>query len=62
MKVKVNKDVCIGCGTCMSLCADVFEFDKNNKSQVKKDADIEKNQKCIETAKDSCPVQAIDVE
>ena len=27
MKLKINKDKCIGCGQCVSLCEDVFDFD-----------------------------------
>lgn len=57
--VKVNKDVCIGCGTCVSVCPEVFELDKNNKSQVKKNADLEKNDGCIKDSIDQCPVSAI---
>lgn len=56
---KVDKDLCIGCGSCVSLCPEVFELDKNSKSHVKKGADLAKNKKCIEEAKDVCPVQAI---
>ncbi len=57
--VQVNKDVCIGCGTCVSVCPDVFELDENNKSQVKKNADLEKNDGCIKDSIDQCPVSAI---
>ena len=27
MKVKVNRDACIGCGACAAICPDVFEID-----------------------------------
>ena len=27
MKVKVNRDSCIGCGACAAICDDVFEID-----------------------------------
>ena len=26
MKVKVDKDTCIGCGACQAICSDVFEY------------------------------------
>lgn len=62
MKLVVNKNLCIGCGSCVSLCGDVFEFDKDNKSQVKPQADLKKNANCVKQAIDSCPVQAISEE
>lgn len=59
MTVKVNKELCIGCGTCISLCEEVFELNEEGKSQVKDGADLAKNADCIKQAVDSCPVQAI---
>ena len=34
MKLKINKDKCIGCGQCVSLCEDVFDFDDDNLAKV----------------------------
>lgn len=62
MKVKVDQEKCIGCGLCINICPGVFEFDANNKSQVKKDANLEKNKDCIKEAIQSCPVTAISEE
>lgn len=61
MKVKINKNKCLGCGLCMSLCPEVFIL-KNGKSQVKEKADLEKNKEKIKEAADNCPVQAIEIE
>jgi len=60
MPVKVNKEKCIGCGLCVSLCPDVFEIGEDGKSQIIKGADLGKNEKCIKEAKEGCPVQAIE--
>lgn len=60
MGVKVNKEKCIGCGLCVNLCPEVFEFDEDNKSKVKGGADFEKNKECIKEAVQSCPVAAIE--
>ncbi len=60
--VKVNKDKCIGCGLCVSLCPDVFEIGEEGKSEVIKGADLKKNEKCIQESKESCPVEAIEVD
>jgi len=56
-KPVVNKDICIGCGLCASLCPDVFELEKDSyKSKVRgKCKDID----CCQNAIDSCPVGAI---
>lgn len=55
---KIDTEKCIGCGACVSICAEVFELNDEAKSVVKK-ADYAKNAKGIEEAKESCPVQAI---
>ena len=59
-KIEVDKNKCIGCGTCAALAPEVFELDKNNKSVVKdiNGADVE----TIKLAADSCPVEAIKIE
>lgn len=49
--MKVNKEKCIGCGACVSVCPDVFEL-VNGKSKVLSDED------CDESV-DVCPVGAI---
>ena len=58
-KLVVDKNKCIGCGTCIALCPGVFKLDKDSKAKVKP---IAKDQTCIQEAIDSCPVQAINWE
>lgn len=57
--VKVDKDKCIGCGACAATCPQVFELGGDGKSQLKKGADLKKNEKCIKEAITNCPVEAI---
>lgn len=59
MKVVVNDD-CTACGTCASLCEDVFDL-KDDKAIVKKSADLEANKECIEQAIEACPAEAISI-
>lgn len=60
MKATINKNLCIGCGTCVSMCPDVFEMSDDHKSQVKENSDSSKcNLKDVATA---CPASAISVE
>lgn len=52
----VNKEKCIGCGACTSICPSTFEM-KDGKAQVKEGAKTD--EKCIDEAVESCPVNAI---
>lgn len=58
--VKVNKETCIGCGLCVSICPEVFEIKEDGKAEVKVGVDLEKNKKCIDEAIQSCSVNAIE--
>lgn len=60
MSYKVNKGKCIGCGLCVSLCPEVFELGEDSKSEIKKEADLEKNKERIKEVIQSCPVGAIE--
>ena len=55
---KINKEKCIGCGTCESLCPDVFELKDDGKAYVKENANCDKAG-CCKDAVESCPVDAI---
>lgn len=56
MKVKVDKEKCIGCGLCESICPKVFVM-KDGKAVAKANT----NEKCAKEAADSCPVNVISV-
>jgi ferredoxin len=55
--VSVDKEKCIGCGACISLCGEVFEF-KDGKAVVKKGKEKLKIP-CVKEAVETCPVTAI---
>jgi ferredoxin len=58
--VKVDKNMCIGCGACAATCPAVFDMnDQDGKAEVKSGADLKKNAKCTKEAIDNCPVDAI---
>ena len=57
-KPTVNGDLCIGCGTCESLCPNVFKIE-NGKSHVVSD---ECGDCDLQESVDSCPVNAISLE
>ncbi len=55
MVIKIDKEKCIGCGLCSSICGEVFEMTDDMKAKVKK----QKNLPCVKEAAESCPVEAI---
>jgi len=55
MKISIDKEACIGCGACESICPSVFVM-KDDKAVAKKK---ESDDKCVKDATDSCPVNAI---
>lgn len=59
MKAKVNKDTCIGCGLCSSICEQVFEMDDDAKAIAKVSEFPKEKQDEARDAKSSCPVDAI---
>ena len=61
MKVKVNKDACIGCGACAAICDEVFEINDEGLSEVKAEEVKEELQDEVRDAADSCPTGAIEV-
>ena len=56
-KIKIDRDACIGCGSCTALAPDVFEMDGENKSKVKDSKGADKA--TIQSAAESCPTEAI---
>lgn len=57
---KVDKEKCIGCGTCVALAGASFKFDENGKAEeiIPAGDDAE----TVKMASDSCPVQAIEID
>ncbi len=68
-KVIQERDKCIGCGACASMCPKFWEMGEDGKANLKgaTNADNEKyeleleNVECNNEAADACPVQCIAV-
>ncbi len=67
MKVKINKEKCVMCGSCVAVCPEVFEMKDDGTVDVKAeyqnieiqdDMLIEK----IKQAQTACPTSAIEIE
>lgn len=59
MKVKVNPDVCIGCGACQAIAPDVFEINDDGIAQEISEEVKEEFVEDATDAKEGCPVNAI---
>jgi len=57
-KAKVNAELCIGCGTCESLCPNVFKIENGKSIIVSEDCGDCNCQEAV----DGCPVNAISME
>jgi ferredoxin len=70
LKAYVDKDACISCGLCPSICPEVFEMQDDGKAGVYDDGkeSVYKNQvpeEAVNSAKEAeeaCPVDAITTE
>jgi ferredoxin len=67
-KIKIEREKCIGCGSCAALCSKYFEIADDGKSHLKggtgaeiDELEVEKIE-CAESAAEACPVQCIHVE
>jgi ferredoxin len=60
MKVKVDRDLCIGIGNCVAVASSVFKLDGENKAVVTDPSSV--NEDKLMSAAESCPLGAIIVE
>jgi ferredoxin len=66
-KITLEREKCIGCGSCAALCPKYFEMAEDGKSHIK---DAEKKEieelevtkaDCASSAAEACPAQCIHV-
>jgi len=67
VKIKLEREKCIGCGSCQALCPKYFESKDDGKFHIKgatlqdiEELEVEKVE-CAESASEACPVQCIQV-
>ncbi len=61
LKIRVDRDLCIGAATCAAVAPKAFHIDAEAKAIVLDTADQETDEAIIEAAK-ACPVAAIIIE
>ena len=61
MKVRVDEEACVGDGTCVEICPEVFEMDGDLAVTKMEEVPEELQGACREAA-ESCPVEAIAIE
>ena len=58
MNITVDKEKCIGCGSCVAIAPNVFKMGADGKAEVI-EGDHAGESALVNQAKDACPVQAI---
>ncbi len=61
MKAKIDREICIGCGFCASVCPEIFRVGEDEKATVLKEI-TESERAAAEDAMSGCPVAAISEE
>ncbi|MFO8015336.1 MAG: ferredoxin [Phycisphaerae bacterium] len=61
MKVRVDPDLCTGCGVCIDMCPEVFEL-QDDVSVVLVDTVPPEHEDTAREAAEACPVEAISVD
>lgn len=68
-KIIFEKEKCIGCGTCVSVCPNFWETSDDGKVNLKESTEedgvfkrVMEDADCNQDASQSCPVQCIHVE
>ena len=62
MKVRIDPELCSGCGPCTDICPEVFELNEKGIAEVKVDEVPTESQETCKEAADSCPTEAISIE
>ena len=60
MKIKVDRNLCLGVGNCVAIAPTVFELDEENKAVVLDPSSVDDD--TLMEAAESCPEKAIIVE
>lgn len=62
MKISLDEEKCIGCGTCVAMAPNTFKFKDNGKAEVVVEVGAEGEEEGITASIAACPVQVIKME
>ncbi len=62
MRVRIDKDLCIGCEACIDICPEVLEIQDDLASLKIEDEIPEDLEEAVREAAEACPSQAIEIE
>jgi ferredoxin len=57
MRISIDKNLCLGCGTCVTIASKTFKLGSDGKAEVIEP--VGDKEETIKEAIDSCPVSAI---
>lgn len=60
MRVEVDSEECIGCGSCEEICPEVFELQEDS-AIVKMDPVPPEHEDAVREAAENCPVECINI-
>jgi ferredoxin len=60
LKVRIDRNLCIGLGNCVAVAPTVFKLDKSNKAVVIKQESVDED--TLMSAAESCPENAVIIE
>lgn len=61
MRGYIDKDTCIGCGLCVSICSDIFKMDDDGKAVAIDEEITDDFMDDAKEAEEQCPVIAIEI-
>jgi len=59
MKVRVDPDLCIACGACISLAPEIFDWDEEGKAKAIMEEVPPDEESVVREAVETCPTEAI---
>lgn len=62
MKVRVDPDICMGCGICEATCPGVFQLTDDGYAVVLLDPVPPEHEDAVNQAKEMCPEEAISID